>query len=273
MAVVVVAWFLLMSSPREALGLQEGATSRRSMLEGFGRAAAAASSSLALPCLPAFGDDDVIIPSIASQPSWSLLLPVVDLQGALASWARSGGEFPEEAFKALTKGGIFSGKNYIFGCGTRYANLVKYDDIDKALVRSDQNARFNLLFEANKLMDEAKDVNTADASKLGEAASKLDAFLARAPAADVREARRVIRALKDADADNDGSLSKEEYVDAKLSDFDRIVVVWGVFGTTLAQDFRPRYEDTVKFDVLSLDGSLVPNVPDDLKGGIAMSSI
>ena len=112
-----------------------------------------------------------------------------------------------------------------------------------------------------------------DDGALDAAAESLGRFLDRCPPADVREAKRLILALRDADTDADGALSQSEFKDAMLSDLDRIAVVWGVFGTTLAENSRPQYPDAVSLNVLKLDPDLIPSVPDTMKSAIAMSAL
>jgi len=216
----------------------------------------------------------VEIPSIAAVPSWTLLLPVVDLENALLEWSvKPNEEDVREPLAALQNKGLFSSKNFIMGVGARYVNLIKYDDIDAELVRSDRDARFNGLLACSTSIDAAANANADDVSKkaLGTAAAALGQFLERCPAKDVAEAKRLLAALRAADLDGDGALSEREFADAALNDLDRIAVVWGVFGTTLVENMRPRYDAAVSLDVLKL--SSLPQVPNDFKALVAMSAV
>ena len=105
-------------------------TSRRAALVGLSGALAQ----------PVFAEE---IPSIKETPRWTLLLPLVDLHGALTAWQTD--SKVEEKLGKLTEKGLFSSKNFIYGVGYRYISLIQYDDIDKSLIRKDKDKRMGLL--------------------------------------------------------------------------------------------------------------------------------
>ncbi|KAK7236153.1 nonsense-mediated decay protein [Aureococcus anophagefferens] len=126
------------------------------------------------------------IPS-AVAPSWTLLIPIVELDAAVARWTVDVGakstSSVASALELLNKGGILSSKNFYLGVGTKYATSLVYDDFDKKLVEQDKNAR------------------------LGD-------FLARAPRKDVEKARNALASLVAADANGDGQVDDAEFYKA-----------------------------------------------------------
>ena len=216
------------------------------------------------------------IPS-AVAPSWTLLIPIVELDAAVARWTVDVGakstSSVASALELLNKGGILSSKNFYLGVGTKYATSLVYDDFDKKLVEQDKNARVSDMVLAARALDAARKTLASEfpssaAKDLRAASDQLGDFLARAPRKDVEKARNALASLVAADANGDGQVDDAEFYKAgALSTEEQLAATWGVWGTTLfSKDLRPASPDTVLLTIKT-----PPPVPDYLKRAIARS--
>ena len=106
--------------------------------------ASAAPAVKAGPTVDAAAPPRPELPS-ARLPSWTLLIPMIEVDDAVNAWAddakKGFGLSAKAGLEALNKGGLLSAKNFYLGVGTKYATSIAYDDLDKKLVEDDKNAR------------------------------------------------------------------------------------------------------------------------------------
>jgi len=238
------------------------------------------------------------LPSVASAPSWTLLVPLVEFEAVLRSWTAELRSASSEAgasadavrtigarLDALDAGFPLSPKFFYLGVGTKYAQSIKYDDLDGALVARDRDARLRAMVDANVALDRARkraatavkaasrapDAGAASsevAASLGDAVVAVRGFLDRCPRSDVDAAAGALRTFREADADFDGVVTEAEFYASDLTEEQRLAAVWGVWGTTFLDNTRPPYDGIVRFDPLKL--SVAPPVPPTMRAAIAM---
>ena len=258
----------LQPTTRRAFGAGAAATAGSSLV-GASPAVAAAPAATAPP--PALE-----IPS-AITPSWTMIVPVVELDAAVATWtaqATEGAYGPvAQALEQLNKGGILSAKNFYLGIGSKYAATLVYDDFDKGLVEADKQVRVSSMVLAANALDAAKKSLSSEfpsdsAKSLKAAGDRLGDFLARVPRKDLERARGAIANFYAADANRDGVVDEAEFYKAGvLTQEEQLAATWGVWGTTLYQkDLRPLTPSTVYLEIRN-----PPPIPDALKRAIARS--
>ena len=258
----------LQPTTRRAFGAGAAATAGSSLV-GASPAVAAAPAATAPP--PALE-----IPS-AIMPSWTMIVPVVELDAAVATWtaqATEGAYGPvAQALEQLNKGGILSAKNFYLGIGSKYAATLVYDDFDKGLVEADKQVRVSSMVLAANALDAAKKSLSSEfpsdsAKNLKAAGDRLGDFLARVPRKDLERARGAIANFYAADANRDGVVDEAEFYKAGvLTQEEQLAATWGVWGTTLYQkDLRPLTPSTVYLEIRN-----PPPIPDALKRAIARS--
>ena len=237
--------------------------------------ASAAPAVTAGPTVDAAAPPRPELPS-AKLPSWTLLIPMIEIDDAVNAWAddaRKGfGLSAKAGIEALNKGGLLSAKNFYLGVGTKYATSIAYDDLDKKLVEDDKNTRIGAVVFGGQAIDAARKALKADdgfaaAEALRTASKRFGDFFARVPAADVARARNAVAHLKAADASKDGVIDDAEFYKASLSDEEQLAATWGVWGTTLySADLRAAVGSQFILQIKK-----PPDVPDELKKVIASS--
>jgi len=237
--------------------------------------ASAAPAVKAGPTVDAAAPPRPELPS-AKLPSWTLLIPMIEVDDAVNAWAddaRKGfGLSAKAGLEALNKGGLLSAKNFYLGVGTKYATSIAYDDLDKKLVEDDKNARIGAVVFGGQAIDAARKALKADdglaaADALRTASKRFGDFFARVPAADVAKARNAVAHLKAADSSKDGVIDDAEFYKAPLSDEERLAATWGVWGTTLySADLRAAVGSQFVLQIKK-----PPDVPEELKKVIASS--
>ena len=237
--------------------------------------ASAAPAVQAGPTVDAAAPPRPELPS-ARLPSWTLLIPIIEIDDAVNAWAddaRKGfGLSAKAGVEALNKGGLLSAKNFYLGVGTKYATSIAYDDLDKKLVEDDKNARIGAVVFGGQAIDAARKALKADdgfaaADALRTASKRFGDFFARVPAADVAKARNAVAHLKAADASKDGVIDDAEFYAAPLSAEEQLAATWGVWGTTLySADLRAAVGSPFILQIKK-----PPDVPDELKKVIASS--
>ena len=237
--------------------------------------ASAAPAVKAGPTVDAAAPPRPELPS-ARLPSWTLLIPMIEVDDAVNAWAddaRKGfGLSAKAGLEALNKGGLLSAKNFYLGVGTKYSTSIAYDDLDKKLVEDDKNARIGAVVFGGQAIDAARKALKADdgaaaAEALRTASKRFGDFFARVPAADVAKARNAVAHLKAADTSKDGVIDDAEFYKASLSDEERLAATWGVWGTTLySADLRAAVGSQFVLQIKK-----PPDVPEELKKVIASS--
>ena len=240
-----------------------------------------ASPAFAAPAMKAGPTVDAAAPPrpelpSARLPSWTLLIPMIEVDDAVNAWAddaRKGfGLSAKAGLEALNKGGLLSAKNFYLGVGTKYATSIAYDDLDKKLVEDDKNARIGAVVFGGQAIDAARkalknDDGLAASEALRTASKRFGDFFARVPAADVAKARNAVAHLKAADASKDGVIDDSEFYAAPLSAEERLAATWGVWGTTLySADLRAAVGSQFVLQIKK-----PPDVPEELKKVIASS--
>ena len=237
--------------------------------------ASAAPAVKAGPTVDAAAPPRPELPS-ARLPSWTLLIPMIEVDDAVNAWAddaRKGfGLSAKAGLEALNKGGLLSAKNFYLGVGTKYATSIAYDDLDRKLVEDDKNARIGAVVFGGQAIDTARkalknDDGLAASEALRTASKRFGDFFARVPAADVAKARNAVAHLKAADASKDGVIDDSEFYAAPLSAEERLAATWGVWGTTLySADLRAAVGSPFVLQIKK-----PPDVPEELKKVIASS--
>ena len=157
------------SSSLKHSGVESKSMSRRSFGAGAAIAAPAFVAAPVLAAPSAIGPPTPVstqaaaleIPS-ARMPSWTMLVPIVELDNAIASWvsdaAKGSTGTVGVALDALCKGSILSSKNFYLGVGTKYSSSMVYDDFDKRLVEQDKNLRISAMVLASVGADAPTDL-------------------------------------------------------------------------------------------------------------------
>jgi len=269
----MLALFTLCAGAATVDGLKPLARAPMLSRRAFGAVGAAAPIAAALaPARAAAADAPPMpaeIPS-ARMPSWTMLIPIVELDDAVKAWSKR----PDTvALDALCKGGLLSAKNFYLGVGTKYTQSIIYDDFDKKLIDQDKNARIGAIVVAGQALDAArKALQKEDAAgallAFGDAGNRLRDFLARVPPSDIERARAAVAHVAAADTNKDNIIRDDEFYKAgALSVDEKIAATWGVWGTTLyAQDLRIAIGSPFILKIVT-----PPTMPDELKQLIALS--
>ncbi len=175
---------------------------------------------------PALADASV---RVEQWPGLEYLEPIYELSlslDALVAVADNPERWPalRQRLKKFFGGGPLSERYYYAGLSLQYSDQIKYDDID-AFVQDDKSQRKQAMDDVLASMERLKgavDEPAPDAASVvsnARAARKaMDAWLRRAPSADVRAADALFKAVRAADTNRDGVLSGSEYDNLSQAD-------------------------------------------------------
>lgn len=167
---------------------------------------------------------------VAAYPPLEYLEPIYELKlslDALGSIAGDSARWPalQKRLDKFFSGGLLSEKSYYIGLAVQYSEKIAYDDLAE-FVKSDKQQRLAAMEDTLAAMETTKialaspgpDVG-AIVGSTGAAQRALARWLSLVPPSDVDRVDKLFKAVRVADADRNGKLSKEEA--ASLSAEDR----------------------------------------------------
>jgi hypothetical protein len=205
--------------------------SRRDAIWKTSSAAAAALLLLSTTPAPASASSQA---RVEQWPGLEYLEPILELKLSVQALAQGAGDpskYPllKQRLEKFFSGGFLSERNYYAGLGVQYMGQMKYDKNElKEYIRLDKEERFSSMEDTlnslKQLFENLKQESPDSGEVQGyanQAKASLDRWFALVPVGDVDRVGKIFVSARQADANHNGKLEKEEL--ETMSEEDRTI--------------------------------------------------